>query len=241
MTASTHATPTPAGASPRGGSLRSAYFVRAMGEFVASHLSALRAVVQHVQSLAHSNQRCRYLLTYAHAVLARAECGGLRGPRSATDFMNACWLCMAVSEVDEGRSGEAFFALYLHAPDDDAEESTGFPGIGTPDALTLGELWAAPSRIDLIPPTALARLDAHSATRADKDPTNAGVWMTEGMPVSAGIDMLKSCLDDAHRRGAAGVEVLGELYWAFMACRHVCDVFPGLNDLADYEGIRNEV
>jgi len=93
-------------------------------------------------------------------------------------------------------------------------------------------------RIDLLPSVALEHLRIHSELCAMKW-ANPTTWLKEGFAVSGRIDSMKRHYESIHARDLSE-DHMAHLIWGFMAIIHVVAVFPQLNDLANYEGLRRK-
>merc|ERR1711907_403617 len=84
---------------------------------------------------------------------------------------------------------------------------------------------------------ALERLALHNELCCQLwGPENADQWLREGFQVSKRIDSVKRHLDEAHKLEREE-DAIGHAIWNFMAVYHVVMVFPGCNDLPNYEMI----
>lgn len=132
------------------------------------------------------------------------------------------------SPEERQRHREAFYNKYL-SPEvvwiDDADD----PVI----EAALGKYAIESCRIDLIPTVALERLGIHNELCALKwsDPD---VWMKEGFVVNKRFDSMKRHYESVHAQDRSE-DHLAHLIWGFMAMAHVIAVFPGKNNLTDFE------
>ena len=120
-----------------------------------------------------------------------------------------------------------FFDAYLREP--------LVPPVDAPPA-PIGRLVGPPARVDLLPKVALERVAINNELSQMRLGSNADLWLREGFTVSKRIDSLKRHMDESHKREREE-DAMSHLIWNFMAIYHVATIFPGMNDIPNYEAL----
>jgi len=180
----------------------------------------------------------------------KAENEGLKTKQSRDYFLLASWLAMAAAEVDRyeyskytiqerQKLREEFYKKFrnLKASPQTKPLQTQSKEIWE---KKLGTYFIPESRVDLIPTIALERLGLHEELCVLKWGEEASTqWKREGFTLSKRISSLKRHFDGVHQFDTSEDHV-AHLIWNFMAVYHVLVIRPDLNDLFNYEEIRNK-
>jgi hypothetical protein len=215
--------------------LNSSYWVHDFGVYIAKNFKKLQKLVQIASKFKNPLEDYKFFLNQCDAFFMKAENHGLSNKESLEMFLHSSWCCMAAAEVDHYN-----YSKYTSKEREQMRQSfyTKYLDDKTANISVLEDLEdVSPCRVDLIPPVALERLGIHNELCAIKwnDPT---VWKREGFVVSKRIDSLKRHLDSCHLLDQSE-DHIAHLTWNFMAVYHVVVVFPYLNDLVDYEALKN--
>jgi hypothetical protein len=222
--------------------LNSSYWIKDLGCFIAKNLLVLK---DHMKYAYEASERIPgmdfvYFCNQANQFFCIAENQGLHNQEALDSFMMASWLIMAAAEVDDydynkyskeerKKNREEFYNRYFKAENYSQSEFI---------SVKEKERFFAPlARIDLIPFIALERLALHNELCGIKykDPT---IWKHEGFPLSSRISSLKRHFDCVHNK-KSDEDHIAHLIWNFMAIYHVLNVHSELNDLTNYEALKN--
>ena len=232
--------------------LNSSYWLSALGVFIArdlTHLQAFLAFAEKQVSEMSLRGDFIFLMNQSNMLFMKSENEALRTQNSKDLFLMASLLALVAAECDDypyarytaeerKKHKERMFKNYREAipiKTQDHDSSNSY----WPTQDELGKYWCEPSRVDLIPTTALERLGLHNELCAIKWQDNAEHWKKEGFFLSKRISSIKRHFDGVHSRDHSE-DHISHLVWNFMAVYHVNETRPDLNDLTNYEDIKKK-
>ncbi|KRX03513.1 hypothetical protein PPERSA_02892 [Pseudocohnilembus persalinus] len=224
-------------------SLNSSYWLSDLAIFIAENLTVLKHILSNVYQLDQNQPGIDFLILtqQANQLFMKSENSGLQTPESLNHWLMASWLCMAAAEVDNYKyskysekerklNKEEFYQKYFSAQEVQNLQFLSDKNLG---------IYATKfSRIDLIPKVALERLGIHNELCVLKmGQDGCQQWKTEGFMVSKRLSSAKRHFDGVHSKDYSE-DHIAHLIWNFMAIYHVLSIKPQLNDLVNYEQIK---
>jgi hypothetical protein len=210
----------------------SSYWVHDLGTFIDQNLKTLVLLMQDADAFPGGARV--YFLNQSNAWFMRADTTGLRtNVDGIHNWMMASWLAMMAAECDSFP-----FSKYTAAERRSRRDDMWKAYIQSAEHAE-NDRHTVVCRVDLIPPTAFERLSLHNELSALKYGDHALDWKNKGFVISARIDSVKRHLDQAHNMDHTE-DHMAHLIWNFMAIFHVLTVFPHLNDVVDYEALREK-